>query len=318
MRKTLSFTAALCMAAPLHASEPVRVVTTIGMLADMAGTIGGDCAQVEALMGPGSDPHLYTPRASDVARLDGAEVILYLAPELEAQMTRALDAMQARKPVLGVLRATYAPDALLEEDGGPDPHVWMDAALWAQAIPQVTALLADARPDCAADMSARADAYAAELAALDDWVRAAIATIPEAARMLVTAHDAFNYFARAYDIEASEAVAGISTEAEASIADIREVAAFVIENAIPAVFVETTINPRTIEALVAEVRSLGGTVEIGGALYSDAMGEAGSVAEDYIGMIWSNTATITAALGGELPPLPEALADWAALRNITP
>ena len=318
MRHVLLVMAAMGCAQPALASEPLRVLTTIGMLADMASAIGGDCVQVEALMGPGSDPHLYTPRASDVQRLDRAEVILYLAPELEAQMTRALDAMRTRKPVLGVLATTYAPGDLLDDDGQPDPHVWMDAALWAQAIPQVTAFLGDARPDCAAGMDTRAAAYATRLTALDDWVRDAIATIPEAARMLVTAHDAFNYFARAYGIEASEAVAGISTEAEASIADIREVAAFVIGNAVPAVFVETTINPRTIEALVAEVRALGGAVEIGGALHSDAMGEPGSVAGDYIGMIWSNTATITAALGGDLPPLPEALADWAALRNIAP
>lgn len=302
---------ALALPLPALATEPLRVLSTIGMLSDMAQAIGGECVVAEPLMGPGSDPHLYTPRASDIARLDQAEVILYLDPALEAQMTRPLEAMRARKPVLGVLAATYAPDDLLDDDGQPDPHVWMDAGLWAQAIPQVSMILSEARPDCADAMAENARAYSVQLEALDDWARSAISSIPEENRLLVTAHDAFNYFSRAYGIEASEAVAGISTDAEPSIADIRDVAAFVVENAVPAVFVETTINPRSIEALVAEVRAQGHEVVIGGELFADAMGEPGHLGEDYIGMIWSNIATITAALGGTLPPVPEALADWA-------
>lgn len=316
--RTLLLTTAVMLHAPALSAEPLRVLSTVGMLADMASAIGGDCVASEALMGPGSDPHLYTPRASDITRLDQAEVILYLDPALEAQMTRPLQAMANRKRVLGVLAATYTSDQLLDDDGQPDPHVWMDVALWAQAIPNVTAVLADARPDCAPAMTEGADAYARQLAALDDWARAAIATIPEGNRLLVTAHDAFNYFANAYGIEASEAVAGISTDAEASIADIRDVAAFVVENGVPAVFVESTINPRSIEALVAEARSQGHSVSIGGELYADAMGEPDTLAGDYIGMIWSNIATITAALGGDLPETPEALAHWAETRNITP
>lgn len=310
MRYLAAFTA-LALPYPALATEPLRVLSTIGMLSDMVQAIGGECVAAEALMGPGSDPHLYTPRASDIGRLDQAEVILYLDPALEAQMTRPLEAMRGRKPVLGVLAATYAPEDLLDDDGQPDPHVWMAAGLWAQAIPQVSQLLSEARPDCAEAMAQNAAEYSAQLEALDDWARLAIDSIPEETRLLVTAHDAFNYFSRAYEIEASEAVAGISTDAEPSIADIREVAAFVVEHGVPAVFVETTINPRSIEALVAEVRAQGHEVVIGGELFADAMGEPGQLGEDYIGMIWSNIATITSALGGTLPPVPEALADWA-------
>lgn len=302
---------ALALPFPALASEPLRVLSTIGMLSDMAQAIGGDCVVAEPLMGPGSDPHLYTPRASDITRLDQADVILYLDPALEAQMTRPLEAMRARKPVLGVLATSYAPEDLLDDDGQPDPHVWMDAALWAQAIPHVAQTLSDAQPDCADTMAQNAGAYAMQLEALDDWAQSAISSIPQENRLLVTAHDAFNYFSRAYGIEASEAVAGISTDAEPSIADIRDVAAFVVERAVPAVFVETTINPRSIEALVAEVRAQGHEVVIGGALFADAMGEAGQLGGDYIGMIWSNIATITEALGGTLPPVPDALTDWA-------
>ena len=309
--RPLALAAALALPAPALAQDPLRVLTTIGMLADMAQEIGGACVQAEALMGPGSDPHLFTPRASDITRLDQAEVILYLDPALEAEMTRPLQAMAARKPVLGVLAAGFDADDLLDDDGAPDPHVWMAAGFWAQAIAPVQATLAQARPDCAADMAQNAEGYARQLAALDDWARDAIESIPEGNRLLVTAHDAFNYFARAYGIEASEAVAGISTDAEPSIADIREVAAFVVENAVPAVFVETTINPRSVNALVAEVRAQGHEVVIGGELFADAMGEQGQLGEDYIGMIWSNITVITDALGGTLPPVPAALEDWA-------
>lgn len=310
MRKLICLTA-LALPFPALATEPLRVLSTIGMLSDMAQAIGGDCVIAEPLMGPGSDPHLYTPRASDIGRLDQADVIVYLDPALEAQMTRPLDAMRTRKPVLGALAAAYAPDDLLDADGQSDPHVWMDAGLWAQAIPQVTQFLSGARPDCADAMAENAAEYSLRLEALDDWARLAINSIPDSNRLLVTAHDAFNYFSRAYGIEASEAVAGISTDAEPSIADIREVAAFVVENAVPAVFVETTINPRSVEALVAEIRAQGHDVKIGGALFADAMGPAGQLGEDYIGMIWSNIVTITTALGGTLPPVPEALAGWA-------
>jgi manganese/zinc/iron transport system substrate-binding protein len=187
----------------------------------------------------------------------------------------------------------------------------MDVSRWARIAPVIAGAIAEQRPDCAAGMAANLEVFSAQMAALHGWVGLAIAAIPEGNRMLVTAHDAFYYFADAYGIEASEAIEGISTASEASIGDIREVADFVIENRVPAVFVETTVSPRTIEAMVAEVRARGHDVVIGGELFSDAMGDEGTPEGTYIGMIRANTVTITEALGGTVPDWPEALQNWA-------
>jgi manganese/zinc/iron transport system substrate-binding protein len=193
----------------------------------------------------------------------------------------------------------------------------MDASRWARIAPVVADAIAEARPDCAAEVEANAAAYMDDLTALHDWVGAAIASIPEGRRLLVTAHDAFEYFSLAYGIEASEAIEGISTTTEASIADIRSVADFVVDRQVPAVFVETTLNPRTIEALVQEVRARGHEVAIGGTLYSDGMGPEGTADGTYIGMIRANPETIVEALRGELPIWPEALAGWAEAWSVS-
>lgn len=299
-------------------TPPVKLVTTIGMIADIAANVGGACVEVTALMGSGSDPHAYQATPSDVRALAGAELILYVDPALEARLAEVLAGFAARVPTLG-LAAALDP-ALLRADpdaaGQIDPHLWMDVSLWAQTGPVIADAITAQRPDCAAKIDANLTRYTDQLAALHDWTKAAIASIPENARKLVTAHDAFEYFAAAYGMQASEAIEGISTATEASIADIREVAAFVVANRVPAVFVETTISPRTIEALVAEARAQGHDVTIGGALYSDAMGDDGTAQGTYIGMIRANTVTITQALGGVVPDWPDALADWAATWDI--
>ncbi|SIT70517.1 manganese/zinc/iron transport system substrate-binding protein [Ectothiorhodosinus mongolicus] len=303
------------------AQEPLRVLTTVGMIADVARNVAGDCAEVQALMGSGSDPHLYRASASDVNRLARAELIFYVHPALEARLAEVLRDMRGRVPTVGLVDAAYAREELLDdpdEPGAVDPHLWMDTSRWARIIPVISDAVIEQRPACASDIRARAEAYTSQLAALHDWVTSAIGSIPEDRRMLVTAHDAFEYFGEAYGMEASEAIEGISTESEASIGDIRAVARFVVENQIPAVFVETTINPRTIEALVAEVRSKGHDVRIGGELFSDAMGRQGTVEGTYIGMIRHNTMTITEALGGEVPPWPNALSDWAHAWGLAP
>lgn len=306
---------AMALAAqPGQAQEaPVPVLATVGMLGDVAAEIGGDCAAVEVLVGPGADPHLYQPTASDVARLQGADLILHVGFGLEGQLGAVLDRLSARRAVVAVAPAAMPAEALIpvDEMAGVDPHLWMDPALWAHTVPVIAAAIAEQRPDCAAAIEHRAAAYAAQLAALSDWVAASVATVPEAQRVLVTAHDAFGYYARAFGLR-EVAVQGLSTEAEASISDIRTVAATVIAQRVPAVFVETTINPRTIEALIESVTAQGGSLAMGGALFSDALGDAGTVDGTYIGMIHSNTVTIVTALGGTPAPLPTALADWAA------
>ena len=304
----------LALAAPAAADAPLRVLATVGMIADAATHVGGDCVAVETLIAPDVDPHEYSARPSDIRRLETAELILYVDFALEEQLATALDRFAARVPTVGLIGAAFAPEELRADPDAPeaiDPHVWMDARMWSRIAPAIAEAVAAARPACADDARARADDYMSRLDALHGWVAEAIASIPEGRRLLITAHDAFEYFAAAYGMEASEAIEGISTTTEASIADIREVADFVVAHDLPAVFVETTVSPRTIEALVQEVRARGHEVEIGGALYSDGMGPAGTAEGTYIGMIRANTETIVGALGGALPDWPEALADWA-------
>ncbi|TVR98576.1 MAG: manganese transporter [Rhodospirillales bacterium] len=313
-------TLAICLSGgALAADPPLRVLATVGMIADVAETVAGDCAEVTTLIAPGVDPHYYSATPSDVRALSQAELILYVDFALEEQLAEVLRALSGRTRTLGVLEAALAADRLLDDPEAPgatDPHAWMDVSRWAEIVPVITAAMSEQRPDCAPAMEARAAAYRAQLDALHDWVGEAIASIPEGNRILVTAHDAFYYFSDAYGIQASEAIQGISTAAEASIGDILEVAEFVIENNVPAVFVETTVSPRTIRALVTEVRARGHRLEIGGELFSDAMGDTGTPEGTYIGMVRANTITITDALGGTRPPWPAVLGDWAAVWSL--
>jgi manganese/zinc/iron transport system substrate-binding protein len=293
--------------------EPLRIVTTIGMITDLVERVGGDRVQVQGLMGPGVDPHLYRAGAGDLRALAGADLILYNGLFLEAALGEVLAEMGGRIRTEAVT-AVVPREALLfpaEFEGAPDPHLWSDVSLWRAVAGGILEVLEEMDPEGAEGFRERHRALDAELEALDHWVREEVARLPPERRVLVTAHDAFHYFADAYGIEASEAIEGISTTTEASIADIRAVADFVVERQVPAVFVETTVNPRTIEALVQEVRARGHAVEIGGELFSDGMGEQGTAEGTYIGMLRANTETVVGALGGELPEWPEALADWA-------
>lgn len=321
LRSTLLAAAALSLGSPLAAQEQsLNVLATVGMISDVAQTVAGECARVSTLMGPGVDPHYYAATPADVDKIADADLILYVDRTLEERLADVLDRFRARTPTVGLASATFDDAALLEDPDAPgemDPHLWMDVSRWSQIAPVIAGAIAEQRPDCTDAMAANVEALLAQMDALHVWVGEAIATIPEASRMLVTAHDAFYYFSDAYGIEASEAIEGISTASEASIGDIREVAAFVIESNVPAVFVETTINPRTIQALVAEVQSQGHDVVIGGELFSDAMGDAGTPEGTYIGMIRANTITIAQALGGTVPAWPEALHGWAQAWDIS-
>ena len=301
-------------ASPAAGETPLPVLATVGMVADIAQTVAGDCAEVATLIGPGVDPHDYSATPSDVRAIAGAELILYVDRTLEERLADVLDGFRDRTPTVGLAAAAFERAELLDDPDAPgamDPHLWMDVSRWARIAPVIVDAIAEQRPACAEAMAENAEALGAQLDALHGWAGAAIASIPEGNRILVTAHDAFHYFADAYGIEASEAIAGISTAAEASIADIRAVADFVVARGVPAVFVETTVSPRTIEALVAEVRARGHDVAIGGALFSDAMGDDGTPEGSYIGMIRANTLTITQALGGSVPDWPAALEGWA-------
>jgi manganese/zinc/iron transport system substrate-binding protein len=296
---------------------PLQVATTVGMIADVVSEVGDDCVEVTSIMGSGVDPHVYQASARDVRTFSQAEVIFYAGYSLEGQLGEVLAGFSSRKPTIAVSPQAIDPGSLIttQDVYGVDPHVWMDVSLWARTAPVVGETLAELRPDCADRIRANVARYLGELEALHEWVTRAVAAIPEGNRILVTAHDAFSYYGRAYGIEVA-GIQGISTESEAGVADIRAMARVVAERKVPAVFIESTINPRTIQAVVNAAAQQGHRVRIGAELYSDAMGEQGTAGGTYIGMIYENTAAIVADLGGTLPPLPPALAEWASRWNL--
>ena len=278
--------------------RPVRVVATTSMIADLAREIGGDRVTVEGLMGPGIDPHLYRPRESDVSRLVGADIVLYNGLELEGKMGEVLEQVEGRGIVAEPVAEAIGEESLLapaEFKGNPDPHVWMDVALWRRVSTAVADALAALDPTHAETYVANAEAYQARLTELDGWVRQQVGRVPPDQRVLVTAHDAFNYFGQAYGFEV-RGLQGISTATEAGTADVRDLAAFVAERRIPALFVESSVSQRSINAVLQAVQARGATVRIGGSLFSDALGDAGTPEGTYEGMIRHNVSTIVEGL----------------------
>jgi len=293
------------------------VVSTVGMLGDVTREVGGDCIEVTTLMGPGVDPHLYQPGARDVRTLFYADAILFVGYGLEGQLGRILERLEETRPTVAVAEAAVPPALVIRTDDayGVDPHLWMDVSLWARTVDVIARTLGDLVPNCADEMRARAHAYRRQLEALHRWVERSLATVPEAQRVLVTAHDAFAYYGRAYDLEVV-GIQGISTESEAAIRDIQSTVDLVVERRVPAIFVESSVNARTIRAVLAAARSRGVRLEVGSELYSDALGDAGTPEGTYIGMIHHNTLGVTRALGGAPAPLPEALRGWAEAWNL--
>jgi manganese/zinc/iron transport system substrate-binding protein len=275
----------------------LSVVTTIGQIADIARVIGGDHVRVTGLMGPGTDPHLYVAGISDVDTLRNADVVFYNGLYLEAQMEDVLEQLAERQTVVAVT-AGIDPAALLPSADYADefdPHVWFDVALWMQAAEQVRDTLMATDPAHAAEYEANAAHYLAELAALNAYVAEQAARVPAEQRVLITAHDAFNYFGRAYGFEVL-GLQGISTASEAGTADVQRLADFIAARRIPAIFIESSVPVRNVEAVQAAVRARGFDVTIGGELFSDAMGNAGTPEGTYIGMVRHNIDIIVGAL----------------------
>jgi manganese/zinc/iron transport system substrate-binding protein len=290
-----------CGGAPADDGK-LAVVATTGQVGDIVRNVGGDAVTVTTLMGPGVDPHLYVASEGDVATLQDADVIFYSGIHLEAQLADVLRRLGERKPSVAVAEA-IDPTQLLPIPGVADqhdPHVWFDVTLWAQTIAAVETTLAEADPANATQFAANADRYRAELEELDAYVRAQAARVPAEQRVLVTAHDAFHYFGRAYGFDV-RGLQGISTAAEASTADVRDLADFITANQIPAIFVETSVPVRTIEALQAAVRDRGFDVQIGGELYSDSLGDPAGPTGTFAGTVRHNIDTIVQALTGEQP-----------------
>lgn len=275
----------------------LTVVTTIGMITDIVRNVGGAHVEVIGLMGPGVDPHLYKATAGDVARLTSAKLIFYNGLHLESKMGEILAKMTGNTKTVAVTDDVDKAHLLTppEFEGQHDPHVWFDVTLWMKAVEKVRDTLTESDPGHQADYQANAERYLAELAELHRYVKTQAEKVPSEHRVLVTAHDAFNYFGKAYGFEV-RGLQGISTTTEAGIADIQELATFIAERRIPAIFVESSVSSRSIEAVKAAVQSKGFNIKIGGQLYSDAMGSDGTPEGTYIGMVRHNIDTIVAAL----------------------
>ncbi len=275
----------------------LNVVTTTGQIGDTVAIVGGDHVRVTSLMGPGTDPHLYTAGARDVEKLRAADIVFYNGLYLEARMEEILEQMAERQTVVavsdGIEKSDLLPSATYADEF--DPHIWFDVTLWMQTVEQVRDALKAADPAHAADYDANAAAYLAELETLHAYVQARAAEVPAEQRVLVTAHDAFNYFGRAYGFEVL-GLQGISTASEAGTADVQDLAEFIAGRRIPAIFVESSVPVRNIEAVQAAVRNRGFDAAIGGRLFSDAMGDAATPEGTYAGMVRYNIDTIVSAL----------------------
>lgn len=281
----------------------LRVVATTGMIGDLARRVGGDRVEVATLMGPGVDPHLFKASESDVRRLAEADLILYNGLHLEGKMADVLVKMARSRPVVAV--SETIPAELLREPpefaGQYDPHVWFDVSLWARALEPIATELARLDAAHAAEHHARAAQAKQELTELDRWVAARIATLPEERRVLVTAHDAFGYFGKRYGMRVV-GLQGISTLSEAGVKDVERVVDTVLAARVPALFVESSVPRRAIEAVVAATADRGFPVTIGGELFSDALGPANGPAGDYAGMVRTNVETIVGALSRDVVP----------------
>jgi len=281
------------------AGRPIRAVATTGMVADVVRNVGGKRVQVTQLMGAGVDPHLYKPSERNVIALAEADVVFYSGLHLEAQMGKVFEKMR------GIVRAVAVTDAIDRArlssppafEGNYDPHVWFDVALWMKTVAIVQKALSELDPAHANLYQQNASDYLAQLQDLDQYVRTQAARVPEDKRVLITAHDAFSYFGRSYGFQV-RGLQGISTAAEAGAGDMQSLADFIVQRQIPAIFVESSVPLRTIEAVKAAVQARGFDVQIGGELFSDAMGTPGTPEGTYLGMVKHNIDTIVKALLG--------------------
>ena len=275
---------------------PIRVVCTTGMVADIATNIGGPHVAVTSLMGEGVDPHLYKASPSDVSQLSQANIILYSGLHLEGKLGELLERMGRKKPTVAVAEGIDHDQVLQDENSSAkDPHVWFDVSLWSQAAHAAADALADFDPPHGDDYRARAKEYRQKLAELHEYAKSQLATVPKESRVLVTAHDAFRYFGRAYDLEV-RGIQGISTDSEAGVREVTNLVSYIVDKKIKAVFVETSVADQNIRSLLEGCQARGHTVKIGGTLFSDAMGPANTPEGTYEGMVKHNVDTIVGAL----------------------
>jgi manganese/zinc/iron transport system substrate-binding protein len=274
---------------------PIQALCTTGMVGDLVHNVGGEHVAVTTLMGEGVDPHLYTASPADVTKLRRADIVFYSGLHLEGKLAELLERMGRTKPTLAVAESIPQSRLLGEPFGASDPHVWFDVSLWSEAATAVAEALSRFDPTHANDYKANAAAYQQRLTELHAYVQQQLAAIPDERRVLVTAHDAFRYFGRAYHVEV-RGIQGISTDSEAGVRQVRELVDFLVARQIKAVFVETSVADGNIRSLLEGCAARGHRVVIGGTLYSDAMGTPGTPEGTYEGMVRHNVDTIVAAL----------------------
>ncbi|MBC3845637.1 zinc ABC transporter substrate-binding protein [Winogradskyella echinorum] len=275
----------------------LNVVTSTTMITDLVKNIGGDYINVEGLMGSGVDPHLYKASEGDVTKLVNADVIFYNGLHLEGKLVEIFEKMDSDKETIALADEINKKQLIVSEyfASNYDPHVWFDINFFKQFVEKVTIVLSEKDPINAEKYRENEKRYLADLNKLDEDVQGVVDVLPKEKRILVTAHDAFNYFGKAYDFEVV-GLQGLSTATEAGVQDVQKLAAFIIDKKIKAIFIESSVPKRTIEALQAAVKSKGHDVVIGGTLYSDALGNAGTAEGTYVGMYRYNIKTIVSAL----------------------
>jgi manganese/zinc/iron transport system substrate-binding protein len=282
----------------------VNVVATTGMIADAVREVGGERVKVTGLMGAGVDPHNYEPTVRDQTAMDGADIIFYNGLHLEGQMGNLFKKMSAQRPTVAVASGVPAEKLIAIKDfpDGHDPHIWHDASVWKHAVERIRDTLSTHDPKHADLYKKNAARHLDDLSALHEEIKKKAQELPEGKRVMVTAHDAFNYFARAYGFKV-HGLQGVSTEAEASVADVQRLAQFIADNKVPAVFVESSVNQKNMQAVRDAALEKGAKVEIVGEkegdkrkLFSDALGDDGTPEAKYGGMLRHNVKVIVDAL----------------------
>lgn len=276
----------------------LSVVTTTTMITDLVKNIGGDSITVQGLMGSGVDPHLYKASEGDVTKLVNADAIFYNGLHLEGKLVEVFEKMDRQNQKTIALGESLDPSTLIGSDyfaSNYDPHIWFDIQQWKKIAQHTVKKLKELDPKNKETFEKNGADYLQKLNTLEDTIQSVIEKLPQEKRILVTAHDAFSYFGKAYGFEVV-GLQGLSTATEAGVQDVQKLASFIIENKVKAIFVESSVPKRTVEALKEAVKSKGHDVVIGGTLYSDALGDSGSEEGTYIGMFEYNVKTIVEAL----------------------
>lgn len=278
-------------------TKKIKIVTTIGMIKDAVENVAGETVEVIALMGPGVDPHLYKATQGDLEKLTSADIVFYGGLHLEGKMGEVLEKLGHLKPVIAV--SSEIPDSMLRTvpgfQGIHDPHIWFDVKLWEEAVKTISFFLQEYDSTNKSRYSSNCQQYLIHMDSLHAIIKTKIAEIPKEQRVLITAHDAFGYFGDAYGIEV-RGLQGISTVSEFGLRDVTELVNFIITRKIKAIFVETSVSQKSINAVVEGCQQKGWDVKVGGSLFSDAMGAEGTPEGNYLGMVSKNVETIVRAL----------------------